>query len=98
MILSFGVTPCCLASLTFTGPRLRAGFQVRPAVLRAELDLDVGAVQGDVAADKLHALYAVIAGELPGLFADLAPQLPVLVLFRLVPGRGDAQDLVGGRV
>src|SRR5215211_190262 len=28
MIFSFGVTPCCLASLTLTGPMLRAPLQV----------------------------------------------------------------------
>ena len=28
MIFSFGVTPCCLASRTFTGPMLRAPLHV----------------------------------------------------------------------
>src|SRR5215204_475763 len=56
------------------------GPQIHFLVVGLVLDLDVGAVQGDVATDKLHAFDGVVPGELPGLFPDGASQFPVAIL------------------
>src|SRR5215204_3902845 len=59
------------------------------------LDLDVRAVQGDIAAYKLDAIDPVIPGELPGLFPDLPTELPVAVFGPLVFGGDDPYYVVG---
>src|SRR5918994_1053891 len=59
------------------------------------LDLDVRAVQGDVAPDELYAGDNVIPGELSGLVADLAPQLPEVIRLPGVLLGDDAQYIVG---
>src|SRR5215211_3202208 len=62
------------------------------------LDLDVVAVQGDVATDELDAFDPMVPGELLGLVADLAPELPVLVVLPHVFRRDDPEYVVGLRV
>src|ERR687893_937430 len=59
------------------------------------LDLDVLAVEGDVAPYELDARDPVVARELAGLDAHLAPELPVAVLLALVLLCDDAHDVVG---
>src|SRR5215210_4612431 len=59
------------------------------------LDLDVGAIQGDVATYKLHAFDRVVPGELPGLFPDAASQFPVAFLRPGVFLRDDPDYVVG---
>src|SRR5919107_418951 len=56
------------------------GPQIHFLVVGLVFDLDVGAVQGDVATDKLHAFDGMVPGELPGLFPDAASQFPVAIL------------------
>src|SRR5918998_1808211 len=69
--------------------------QVGVLLVGLVLDLDVAAVQRDVAAYELDLLYAVVAGELLGLVADLAPPLPVLVVLARVLLGHEADDVVG---
>src|SRR5829696_8414628 len=56
------------------------GPQIHFLVVGLVFDLDVRAVQGDVATDKLHAFDHVVPGELPGLFPDGTSQVPVAIL------------------
>src|ERR687897_2974383 len=56
------------------------GPQIHFLVVGLVFDFYVGAVQGDVATDKLHAFDRVVPGELPGLFPDGASQFPVAIL------------------
>src|SRR5215218_5627172 len=59
------------------------------------LDLDVVAVERDVAADELDLLYPIVAGELLGLGADLSSPLPVLVVLPRVLFGDEAYYVVG---
>src|SRR5215213_503820 len=71
------------------------GPQIHFLVIGLVFDLDVGAVQGDVATDKLHAFEGVVPGELPGLFPDAASQFPVAILRPGVLLRDDPDYVVG---
>src|SRR5918992_3490175 len=71
------------------------GPQIHFLVVGLVFDLDVGAVQGDVATDKLHAFDRVVPGELPGLFPDGASQFPVAILRPGVLFSDDPDYVVG---
>src|SRR5918992_1513401 len=74
------------------------GPQIHFLVVGLVFDLDVEAVQGDVATDKLHAFDRVVPGELPGLFPDGASQFPVAILRPGVLLSDDPDYVVGLRV
>src|SRR5215210_7765349 len=83
--------PCVVGPLEAT----LDGFQVHFLLAVLVLDLDVGAVKGDVTTNKLHALYPVVPGKLPCLFPHGASQLPVGILSPGVLLGNDPDYVVG---